>query len=127
MTELDELRNIAKLARTYQRTRQFEVRMELYQALDAYYEGEAMSPTAIDHSQDPITQEEAARRFHTTTRHTLAKGQLRKLYGKTATGEALLTAKWETHNGRPVLVGNGLTVTFMRSKAGAVVGVVVQK
>ena len=74
----------------------------------------------------PVTQKEAEMRFYTSTRHTLSKGQQRRLY-KTVDGEAVLTATWETRDGQPVLVGNGLTITFTRSKAGAVVGVVVQK
>jgi hypothetical protein len=74
----------------------------------------------------PVTQKEAEMRFFTSTRHTLTKGQLRRLY-KTENGEAVLTAKWETCAGQPVLVGNGLTITFTRSKAGTVVGAVVQR
>jgi hypothetical protein len=74
----------------------------------------------------PVTQKEAETRFFTSTRHTLTKGQLRRLY-KTEKGEAVLTATWETRNGQPVLVGNGLTITFTRSQAGTVVGVVAQK
>jgi hypothetical protein len=73
-----------------------------------------------------VTQREAETRFFTSTRHTLSKGQLRRLY-KTENGEAVLTATWETRDGQPVLVGNGLTITFTRSKAGIVVGAVVQK
>ena len=74
----------------------------------------------------PVTQKEAETRFFTSTRHTLTREQLRRLY-KTEDGEVVLTAKWETRDGRPVLVGNGLTITFTRSQAGAVVGVVTQK
>jgi hypothetical protein len=77
-------------------------------------------------STTPVTQTEAETRFFTSTRHTLSKGQLRRLY-KTENDEAVLTAKWEPRNGQPVLVGNGLTITFTRSKAGTVVGAVVQK
>jgi hypothetical protein len=73
-----------------------------------------------------LTIEEAQQRFFTSTRHTLTKGQLRRLY-KTEQGETVLTAKWEMRDGQPVLVGNGLNVTFTRSKVGAVIGVVVQK
>ncbi len=74
----------------------------------------------------PVTRQEAETRFFTSTRHTLSKDQLRRLY-KTENGEPVLTAKWETRDGQPVLIGNGLTITFTRSKAGAVVGAVVQK
>ena len=83
-------------------------------------------PNQPSSSGAPLTIEEAQKRFFTSTRHTLTKGQLRRLY-KTEQGEAVLTAKWEMHDGQPVLVGNGLNVTFTRNQAGAVVGVVVQK
>jgi hypothetical protein len=74
----------------------------------------------------PVTQKEAETRFFTSTRHTLSKDQLRRLY-KSENGKTILTAKWETRDGQPVLVGNGLTISFTRSRAGAVVGVVAQK
>ena len=83
-------------------------------------------PSQPSNTGAPITIEEAQQRFYTGTRHTLTKGQLRRLY-KTEQGETVLTAKWEMRDGQPVLVGNGLNVTFTRSKAGAVVGAVVQK
>jgi hypothetical protein len=78
-----------------------------------------MRPTS-DRSQEPVTQKEAEMRWHTTTRRTLSKMQLRKLYDDK--GE--LTARWESRNGQVELVGNGLTVVFTRSAAGQVVGAV---
>ena len=74
----------------------------------------------------PITQKEAETRFFTTTRHTLTKPQLRRLY-KTEKGEDVLTAEWKTLDGKPALVGNGLVVTFTRNAAGNVIAVVVYK
>jgi hypothetical protein len=79
-----------------------------------------------DRCQEPVTQKEAETRFFTSIRHTLTKGQLRRLYN-TVDGEAVLTATWETREGQPVLVGDGLTITFTRSKTGAVVAAVLQK
>ena len=85
-----------------------------------------MTNQPISAAAAPVTQKEAETRFFTSTRHTLTKEQRRRLY-KTEKGEAVLTATWETRDGQPVLVGNGLTITFTRSQAGAVVGVVAQK